>query len=197
MPAPDIMDQPEATGPSLLDQAREEFPVLKDHDIGYKESFGSGQGYMESWPAGETGSKERPRPSELKSDKFGVEIYDPQTKPLDVLGDVVSHKLVNDDDRIKQDYENFQSSLTKDQKSRLKEQYQYAKDNNGEGRPYKDWAKNSGIPAYFRGYAFKQWENPDDLYTPQQMKKFDAMMDYLRDKEEKKRSRSQKWYDGQ
>jgi hypothetical protein len=39
----------------------------------------------------------------------------------------------------------------------------------------------TGLPAYFRGYAFKQW--PDEFneraYTPEQREMFDRMMNQL------------------
>src|SRR5229473_6267124 len=67
-------------------------------------------------------------------------------------------------------YDSFSQSRTKEQKDRLIDQYLYARRNEGEKRPYADWEKISGIPAYFRGYAFKQW--PDEFnakaYTPEQ-----------------------------
>lgn len=164
---------------NLLEQAQEKFPVLKEHDVGYKESYGMGQGYLESWPPGEGGAPDRPRPAELPSDKFGVEIYNKETTPLDVAGDIVSHKLVNEDQKIKEHYEGFVDSLKPWQKTILRSQYEHAKENEGEARSYEDWEKAAGLPAYFRGYAFKQWKNPDDFYTAAQMKKFDSMMGYL------------------
>lgn len=169
---------------NLLDQARDQYPILKNHDIGYTEAFGRSKGYLESWPAGEEGGQDLPRPKELAPDKFGIEIYDKKTRPIDVLGDVVSHKLINDDPKIKQHYEEFQDSMKPWQKKNLKAQFEHDKREYGEDRSYDDWEKSSGMPAYFRGYPFKQWDDPKEMYTPGQMKKLDKMMDYLKGKEE-------------
>ena len=175
--------QPSST---VMDQARTEYPLLNNYDLQYKQSYGKGQGYLEFWPPNETGDENQPRPKEFDLSKPGVEVYDPRTRPIDILGDVVSHHLINEDPTIKQHYEQFQSSLQPWQQQRLQEQYQYAQKNAGEQRPYDEWAKMSGVPAYFRGYAFQQWPNANEMYTPQQVQRFDQMMGYLRGGQSKK-----------
>lgn len=165
---------------NLLEQATEEYPILKNHDVKYKESYGRGKGFLEFWPADETGSPELPRPEEFGQDNFGVEIYDPKTRPIDVVGDIVSHHLVNVDPKIKKHYEDFSNSLEPWQIDNLKNQYLYAQENYGENRPFKNWKEHSGLPGYFRGYAFKQWEKPEEMYTKDQMKNFDIMTNYLK-----------------
>jgi hypothetical protein len=96
------------------------------------------------------------------------------------MGDVASHHLRYTDPVVKRAYDQFEQSLTPEQNARLKEQYQYAKKNEGETRPFDQWREHSGLPGYFRGYAFQQWDQPEQLYTPEQLKSFDAMMNYLR-----------------
>jgi hypothetical protein len=168
--------------PTLLDQARQQFPALSNYDIAYKNNPGGGQGYMESWPPGETGTPQQPRPAEFSPNRFGVENYNAASRPIDLLGDVASHHLVNIDPTVKQTYQDFTGSLQPFQEDILKGQYQHARTNAGETRPYEDWRTASGVPGYFRGYAFQQW--PQDFnqkaYTPQQMNSFDHMMQYLR-----------------
>jgi len=168
--------------PNLLEQAKSEYPLLKNYDIGYKESFGRSRGFLESWPPGEEGAPDLPRPNEFPNDKFGVEIYDPKTTAKDVLGDIISHHLINVDPKIKGIYEDFAKSLKPFQENILRHQYEHAKDNDGEKRPFEDWKKDSGLPGYFRGYTFNQW--PDNFnqqaYTPEQMKKLDEVMEYAR-----------------
>ena len=168
--------------PSIIAQAQKQWPILNRPDLHYKYSLQSNpQDYLEAWPPGETGTPDRPRPSDFPASGYGIEIYNRNTKPLDVLGDVTSHFLVNTDPTIKSYYQRFQQSLTPEQEQRLQEQYRHAQQHEGEKRPFAQWRQQSGMPAYFRGYPFKQW--PDDFnakaYTPEQRKMLDQMMTYL------------------
>lgn len=170
---------------NLLEQAQQEFPVLKDHDIGFKYSEGKAPFMMESWSPGMTESIPGVnRPKEIAPDKFGVEVYDPHTRPIDIAGDIVSHHLVDKDPTIKEAYKKFADSIEPWQENIMKEQHQHAKDNYGEERSFEDWKKTSGLPAYFRGHPFKQWSDTpsEKMYTPEQIKHLDGMMNYLRGK---------------
>lgn len=171
--------------PMLLEAARKEYPILNQYDIDYKyspkqdiEEYGG----LEFFPADEPGSPERPRPKEFPVGKPLVEVYDPRTRPIDILGDVTSHYLIYEDPQVKQYYDQFQNSLNLGQYDRLRNQYQFAQQNFGEQRPYEQWYERSGLPGYFRGYAFQQW--PEDFnevaYTPEQRAMFDEMMGYLK-----------------
>lgn len=171
---------PPPNGLGLMDQAQSQYPILKGLGLNYKYSPGAQPYMLESWPANETGSSSYPRPKEFPMNSFGVEVYDPKTRPIDILGDVVSHHLINTHPVVQQYYNDFKQSLTGDQKARLQSQYQWAQKNEGEKRPYKEWAESSGIPAYFRGYPFQQWENASSMYTPDQMDALDEMMKGLR-----------------
>jgi hypothetical protein len=178
-----------AAPPSVFDQAISQYPVLKRSGVSgtISPNLDNGQdplhggGFLEFWAPGNGGAPQYPRPQSLPMDSPGVEIRSAKTRPIDVLGDVVSHHLINTDPKISGYYQQFQNSLTADQHARLQEQYQYAQKNLGETRPYAEWAQASGLPAYFRGYAFQQW--PSDFnqqaYTPQQRAMFDEMMNYL------------------
>jgi len=168
--------------PMLLEAARKEYPILNQYDIGYKYSPKQDSGYLEFFPADEPGSPERPRPKEFPMGKIGVEVYDPKTRPIDMLGDITSHYLIYEDPQVKQYYDQFQNSLNIGQYDRLRNQYQFAQQNYGEQRPYEQWYESTGLPGYFRGYAFQQW--PEDFnetaYTPEQRAMFDKMMEYLK-----------------
>ena len=109
-------------------------------------------------------------------------MYDPRTRPIDVMGDVASHGMVNTDGVMNYYYNEFKRTLKPWQKDRLKKQYEYSKKNLGEKRDFNKWLEMSGLPGYFRGYAFKQWEKPNEMYTPEQRAMFDDMMNYLRGK---------------
>lgn len=165
-----------------MQQAQSEFPILNKLGLLYKESPGRAQGFLEFWPGEETGTPMYPRPQDFPMGKAGVEVFDPNTRPIDIMGDVASHHLIQSDPVVKQHYQQFQQSMTPDQTRRLQKQYQHAQENEGEKRPFEQWKERTGLPGYFRGYAFKQWDKPEDMYTPAQMKKFDEMMQYLRQK---------------
>lgn len=172
---------PEPQSPNVFDQAVKQYPIIARAGVVGVVTPKENAGYLEFYPPGETGTKEAPRPAAIPIDRPGVEIYSGKTSPLDVLGDVVSHHLVKSDPKIAAYYQQFQKSLTPDQQARLQEQYQWDQQKEGETRPFSEWAATAGLPAYFRGYAFKQW--PDDFnaqaYTPDQRAMFDQMMQYL------------------
>jgi len=163
----------------LLKTAQEQYPILRDVPFNYKYNPSGGDGFLEFWPADESGTPDRPRPAEFPPGQVGVEVYNPNTRPIDILGDVVSHHLVKTDPTLKGFYDAFKGSLTQGQKSILQRQYFAAQKEYGEERNFYDWLDSSGLPAYFRGYAFKQWDNPEQLYTPGQMRMFDQMMQHL------------------
>lgn len=168
--------------PNLLEQAQTEFPVLKNYNIGFKQNIGGGDGYMESWPADEPGTADRPRPKEFEIGQFGVENYRPDSKPIDVAADITSHHLINSDPFVRGVFQNFKGSITPEQKKTLQSQYEHAKEHEGETRSYEAWEKNTGLPAALRGYAFKQWpeEFNNKFYTPEQKDMLDGMLDYLK-----------------
>jgi hypothetical protein len=165
---------------SVFDQAVSQYPIIAKHGIKGKMSLDARDGFLEFWPPGESGPPDYPRPAEF-GDSPGVEIYKGETTPLDVLGDVTSHWLVNNDPIVSKYYDDFKGSLSPEQRDRLREQYSHSQQNFGEERSYEDWEKMSGMPSYFRGYPFKQW--PDDVnqsaYSEEQRLNLDAMMQYL------------------
>jgi hypothetical protein len=166
----------------VWEQAQQEYPRLRSQNVVYKRTPRKGMEKLEAWPPGETGTRDRPRPKEFPSDRYGVEVYSSAVRPIDVLGDVVSHFMANNDPTIKDIYNRFSSSLTSQQMDRLVSQYKWSQAHERERRNFSDWLTSSGLPAYFRGMPFQQW--PQDQtrgwYTPQQMQMFDEMMKYLR-----------------
>lgn len=175
----DIILNPPDHGKTIFNAAKERFPILGEMDLGVKYNPGAYQVFLESWPGDEEGTPDHPRPAEFPLGKQGVEIYNPQTSIFDIMADVTSHFLKDSDPTVNQHYRTFEKSLTKEQHEILKEQYAYHKENYGEKRPYDDWYEHTGLPGYFRGYAFKQWDDPEAMYTTGQMQDFDSMMRYL------------------
>jgi hypothetical protein len=165
----------------VFEQAMEMYPVLRGLGIEYKISPNPEERRMlEFYPPDETGSKKYPRPDEIPIDKLGVEIFNEDVRPLDILGDVTSHWLIYNHPEYIKYYDDFVESMSPEQKQRLMGQYKHYV-SQGEERPYEQWEQMTGLPAYFRGYAFKQW--PDEFneraYTPEQREMFDRMMNQL------------------
>jgi len=163
---------------NLYEQALKQYPVLQQYPVRYTERTDI-PGHMESWPVGEEGGPEWPRPEELPMDQFGVEVRGTDSRPEDVLGDISSHHLVNVDPVTKDTYTRFAGSMTPEQVGILNEQYQHAV-NSGEKRSFEQWASVSGIPAWFRGYTFSQWpeEFTSRAYTPDQTRLLDRLRHY-------------------
>ena len=167
--------------PSVFDQAVQSYPIIGKSGVQGVINPKEGQNMLEYYAPGEAGSADAPRPKGLQLDKPGIEIYSNKTTPLDVLGDVTSHYLIHNDPVVKNVYSNLAASITPHQMEILKGQYDYAMKNEGEKRPFEQWLQMSGLPAFLRGYAFKQWpdEFNEKVYTPQQKQMLDGMMKYL------------------
>jgi len=168
-------------GGKLFETAQKEYPYLSGKDIAYKYSPQQGRGFLEFYDPQETGSPEYPRPKELPLGKVGIDVFDPKTRPIDILADYVSHYGVEKDPYLAEQYKQFAGSMSPEQRQRLQQQYQYYQQHPEykEQRPYEEWEKASGMPGYFRGYTFNQWDNPQEMYTPQQIQMLDQVRKYL------------------
>lgn len=173
---------PNGVNPDIWAQAMQQYPAIRNLGINHVITIQPNHGYLEYWPPGETGAPDFPRPKDLPANAPGLQILRQDTKPADVAGDITSHYLVSHDPVIKQYYHSFVSSLTDSQRQKLKDDYKYAQDKEGEKRPFNEWATTTRLPAYFRGYAFQQWPQSfnDQFYTKDQKSMFDNMMKYLR-----------------
>jgi len=178
---PDEVSNNDVMGSMIFEKAKTEYPYLADKDIAYKYSPAQGRGFLEFYSPEETGSPEYPRPKEIPMGKVGVEVFDPRTRPLDILADYVSHYGVEKDPFLAQRYQQFQQSFTPEQQQRLQEQYAYYQQHPEykETRPYEEWLKASGMPGYFRGYTFDQWKDSQDAYTQQQLELLNQIRQYL------------------
>jgi hypothetical protein len=172
------MDMPkrnnDVIGSLMFENAKKEYPYLADKDIAFDYAPGQGRGFLEFYSPEETGSPEYPRPQNIPLGRVGVQVFDPKT--------YVSHYGVENDPYLSERYQQFQQSFTPEQQQRLQEQYAYYQQHPEykESRPYEEWLKASGMPGYFRGYTFNQWDDAKDMYTPEQLKTLDAVRSYLR-----------------
>jgi hypothetical protein len=160
-----------------FEQIVKTYPYLAGKPIDFIYTPVSGETRMlETYPPGEPGSKESPRPKALPIGRYGIQVFSKDTRPIDVLADYVSHSAVYSDPVLKNLYQQFKSSVPE---SVMRERYDVHKKQYGETRPYKDWLEIAGMPEYFRGYTFNQWENPESLYSPEQLKILDKVKNYL------------------
>jgi len=154
----------------LYKQAQQMYPRL-DKGLAYKENFGGGRGFLEFYQQGE--------PDSFDPSRAAVEVFNPKTRPQDVAADIVSHHMVDTDPTVGMAYNKLIGSMSLGQQRRLQQQYDYAKKNFGEDRPFNTWAQISGYPGWLRGGAFGQWENPEQMYSPQQLQILQNLVKYL------------------
>ena len=159
--------------PNLLEQARTQYPYLKDKEIDY----------MFTPTPGDTrklefyGPEETQRPEQLPAGRVGVQVFDPSVRPIDILGDYVSHYGVQQDPRLAGYYQQFGQSLDPEL---MRGRYDFYRQQLGEQRPYEQWYEMSGLPEMFRGYTFNQFgEGAERLYTPEQLNILNQVRQYL------------------
>lgn len=163
-------------GSKLFSKAVEEYPYLADKDIAYTFTPSKDDRYLEFYPPEEIGSPEYPRPETLPVGKVGIQVFNPKTRTIDILGDYVSHYGVENDPKLKEMYGTFTQTVPE---AFMRNRYQEHQRKFNEARPYADWYKQTGMPEYFRGYTFNQWGNADQMYTPQQLEILNQIRQYL------------------
>jgi hypothetical protein len=171
-------------------RSEQQYPYLQDKNLRVAYNPDRKQGMLEFYPPQEVGSEQYPRPEQFPIDKFGVDIRSPMTRPIDVLGDYVSHYGIYTDPVLMASYKEIEKSLTGEQKDFLKRQYEdykrgYFINESGdkvslgekEKGTFEEWLDRSGLPGFYRGNIFNQWE--DKYYTPRQLELFKKAKQYL------------------
>ena len=165
-------------GENLWNVAQEKYPILKNFDVQYAyrppDYDPSVHGGIEFLSPEETERFEG-----MPVGKNGIAVYDPNITPLDILGDMVSHHMVNEDPTVKKVYDDFVKTLTPEQWAELRAEYSFENPNLKEtdGTIPQDWLERVGYPSAFRGYLFNQW--PVDQYTGEQKQLLDTLKPYL------------------
>jgi len=165
-----------------LNEAKRQYPYLQDKDFDYVENLTDDKkaGYLEFWEPGDEGPPDGSvkRPEGIGIDRMGIEVRNPDTRPIDILGDYASHEGIYSDPKLKDIYDRYTSTLTDKQ---LRTKYEYEKKNYGEDRPFEQWAERSGKPGMFRGYTFDQFSEDEikEAYTDEQLKILDEARKYL------------------
>lgn len=164
----------------VLQRAMKQYPRVAGQVNNF--TYGPGPGMLEYWPASEQGTTEQPRPAGLPVGQPGIQINKPNVRPTDIAGDIASHQMIHSDPVVGSAYQQFVSSLTEEQRAKLRRDYEWAQKNEGENRPFTQWAETTRLPAYFRGYTFQQWPKSfnDQFYTTEQKRMLDSVASYLR-----------------
>ena len=168
----------EVMGQVMFDKAQTEYPYLADKNIAFEYAPSADpkeNRLLEFYAPDEPGDPNSPKPASFAG-RPGVQVLSPQVRPIDILADYVSHYGVNTDPKLQQLYQQFSQQVDPAQ---MQQRYQYHQQNLGEKRPYEDWYKQTGLPEYFRGYTFNQWEKPEEMYNPQQLQTLNLVRQYL------------------
>jgi len=170
----------------IFAKAKNTYPLLNDYDIHYVNSPMKDAPYkLEAWSPGTKNNGMKDRPNQIPQDKYGVEVYQPDTSEHDVAADIVSHFLVEKDPEVKKHYQQFSKEITEGQKKFLKGDYQeeqrlYKEGKAGDPGSFEEWLPRVGIPAALRGMAFNQYPNPEDRkqfgLTTKQQEAIDGIM---------------------
>lgn len=165
---------------NLYNQAVQEYPFIAAH--GPALSLGTGKGYAETYPIGETGAPLPnggfSRPASLPINKIGIEIYKPeQFSYKDLAGEVLHGDPVANQVRTK-----LLESLTSKQLQILKENALDYEQSIKLGMPETLALQNLADSA-LRGYVLNQF--PSEVnnaigYTKDQKELFKQLEDYMK-----------------
>lgn len=151
--------------------AQSKYQFLKNNPMMYMESPQEGQGYAETWPAGETGSPDRPRPTQFPLEKVGIQVF----KPGKFSADDIAGEALHIDPVASRYRDQFTSSISPQQWEELKRQPDY------EGDGAEDQRKKAVIDAAMRGYTVNQWPKDavDRFFSPSQRTMLDGLKNYM------------------
>jgi hypothetical protein len=160
----------------LLNQAMEKYPFVGWNNPAV--AVGRGQGYAETFPVGEVGGAENPRPVGLPMGQVGVEVY----KPSQFTPEDLAAEMLHVDRYANQVRDYLKSSLTPKQMNMIKQESLDYRDSLNAGLS-EEMAVQNAVDAALRGYVVGQW--PDEVhqrigYTPEQKKHLDDLAKYMK-----------------
>lgn len=168
----------------LLSELLKKYPGMQSLGLQLVDSSAAGKDWRGQPTAGR--QLEFYPPDELYNPKPGkptIEVFNPQMKPDDLMGEVFSHYLPKTDPRFGEARQKFIAGIDPKQKDLLYGDYQQQRTSGmfGEKIPtFDEWLQNQGGDAYFRGYVANQY--PKDSYRPDQVAMFNQLMSYLSQK---------------
>jgi hypothetical protein len=159
---------------SLLSNAKKEYGFINLHNPVV--SVGKGEGYAETYPPGEEGSPDSPRPTHFPIHKVGIEVYRPQ----DFTHHDLAGELLHIDPKANEVRDKLLNSLSPVQMQSLKA-------NSGDyvnyvGKLPEEQNIRNAVDGAMRGYLIGQWPKSaiDQMqYTPQQTQMLDALKTYM------------------
>lgn len=160
---------------ALLQAASSRYPFLTK----YKPlvSYGSGEGYAETWPIGEEGDEKYKRPQEFPLDRVGVQVFKPDKfGPSDLAAE-----FLHVDPRANEARSMLLSSLTPQQIIALKRNSGDYAESIRMGLP-ENRALQNAVDSALRGYTIGQWPeeaNRSMGYTPSQMQVLNNLKSYM------------------
>jgi hypothetical protein len=169
-----------------INAALRKYPVLNKYLDSFRFNYvprGPGS-HLETFPPGESGTAQYPRPKAFPIDKYGIDIYDTKITPDAIMGDATIHGLRRIDPKINYLYQLFFNSITQDphQYAELMKDYKWAQLNENEKRPLMQWAADSRINELF-GTPFYKTEMPRgwsrQRFTDQQRRIMNEMYKYV------------------
>ena len=116
---------------SNLAAAKKMYPILEGLEYDIVETPDKEGPYaLEHFSPGEEGSVKSPRPDGIPLDRYGLHVFK-TTKPEDIAGDIISHRLVNDDPYLSKKYKEFKEVTSPEVMER---RYEFHQKNLGEER---------------------------------------------------------------
>lgn len=165
---------------AMMRKALKEYPFIAQHNPVVE--TGVGQGYAETWPAGETGAPDEygnpTRPKAFPTNKVGIQVF----RPNDFTHHDLAGEVLHVDPYANETRANLMKSLTPTQIKSLQDQaldYQATID---EGRSHEDALRNATDSA-MRGYVLGQWPeevNVGMAYEPSQKALLESLKSYMK-----------------
>ena len=178
---PSIMEQAakaraQQLADGLLAHSTAEYPFIKQHNPAI--TMGTGDGYAETWPVGETGTADVPRPAALPADRLGISIYRPDAfGPSDLAGEVMHVDPYANEVRGQ-----LQSSFSPAQIERLKSASGDYGMSTRMGMSDAAALQNA-MDSAMRGYVVGQWPDSANAsmgYNPDQLNLLNALKAYVK-----------------
>ena len=164
---------------SLMSKAAKEYPFIAAHNPIV--TVGSGEGYAETWPAGETGKPDeygRPtRPQAFPMERLGIEVY----RPNDFTHHDLAGELLHIDPRAAEVRDYLLKSYRPEQWDLLKHHALDYEESLKQGQS-EEMARQNAIDSAIRGYAVRQWPEQIDKalnYDPEQLKMLEGLRTYM------------------
>lgn len=160
----------------LLARAGAQYPFIRQYNPVV--TLGKGEDYAETWPVGEEGAPEYPRPHDIPIDRVGVQVFRPGSfGPSDLAAE-----FLHIDPFANYTRGSLQDSMSPQQLSQLKQESgDYADTLKQGGTP--EHALSNAVDSAMRGYTVGQW--PSDAnsrmgYTPTQTSDLQHLQQYMK-----------------